>query len=81
MVPRSGVSTISPNHEVETDFDFFHTAVRLRPSILGLEPCLALAKIGTCELMVEEDLDVRHRVQGIENVRVEACPINGKDGL
>ena len=45
------------------------------------EPGLALPEIRSSQLVVEEELDVGHSLQDVEESLIQACPVNSKDGL
>lgn len=80
VVADGRVSAVGTDHEVKVDLDFPRSA---RGGLGGhdLEPGLPMLEVGACQLVAEEELDVRHALQDVEEPFVEASSVNGEDGL
>lgn len=81
VIANGRVCTVCSNHEIKGDFDFSRAAIRNVVSVAGFKPCLVLPKVGSSELVVEEQLDVGHGFQDVEQPRVESSSINSIDSL
>jgi hypothetical protein len=83
VVACGRVGAIGPYHEIETDLDLRGSPEALLAGwpVLDLKPRLTLSEIRSCQLVVEEDFDIRHILEGIQERLVDPCPIDGKDGL
>lgn len=80
VVSYCGMSPVGSDHEVKVDFNLSCPA-GLSTSPLDLEPGLATAEVGTCQLVIEQETDIGHRCQDVEKPLIQPGAINGKDGL
>ncbi len=81
VIPDGRMGAIGPNHEVELDLDLSRAAGCGFFRASNLEPRLAGAEVSACQLVVEEDLDVGHLLQYVEELLVQPGAIYREDGL
>lgn len=81
MVSDGRVSPICPNHEIKIYLNLPRAPVGRRDYVTHFKPRFASAEVGTCQFVVEEQLDVRQRVQYIKKALIQARPVNSEYSL
>lgn len=80
VVAHSRVSAISTNHEVKVNLNLARPAGG-RLGGHDLEPGLALVEVCAGELVAEEEANIGHILEDIEQALVQAGAVNGVDCL
>ena len=75
VVSDGGVGSVGAQHEVEIDLDLFRPTLRRAAGLSNLEPSLALLEVGPRQLVVEEELDIGHGLEDIQQLLVEIGPV------
>jgi hypothetical protein len=82
MVPDCRVGAIGANHEVEVNLDFASPLPLSRARAFShFEPGLVFPQVSARELVVEEEGDVGHPLQNVQQTLVEPAAVDGEDGL
>lgn len=81
VIPDRRVSAVSPNHEVEADFDLLGSASSVAGLVLDFEPCSVGAEISTGQFVVEAEFDVGKGIENVEKTLVKTASVDGIDGL
>lgn len=72
--------SISSDHQVKVDFYLLRSA-RGGFNILNFNPSSASPEVGSCQLMIEEQLYVLKLAEGIEQLAVQLKSVNRINGL
>jgi hypothetical protein len=81
MIANSGMGTVGANHEIKWYINLIRTGALVGVAVLDFEPGSARSKVGTCEFVAEMQLNIRHALQDVQQSLVEACSVNGMNGL
>ena len=76
VISDGGVGSVGAQHEVEFDLDLFRPALRRAVGLAHLKPSLALLEIGPGQLVVEEEFDIGHGREDIQQLLVEISPVS-----
>jgi hypothetical protein len=76
------VGAIRTDHEVKVDLDLSWSLPPTDSSVFPhFEPGFILPKVGSSELVVKKEGNIRHLLQDIEEPLVEAAAVDGQDTL
>ena len=82
MVADRGVGAIGTNHKVEVDLDFAGSVSWVGGALVSVfEPGLVALEIGAGELVVEEEGDVGHLFEHVEEALIQVATVDGEDAL
>lgn len=77
VISNSGVSSISSEHKVKLNLDLF-CAIQRAARLTNFKPGLALLEICAGKLVVEEELDIGHSLENVQQPLVKTTPVNSK---
>ena len=76
VIPHGGVCSVGTHHEIEADLDLSRPIFQRPVGLPNLEPGFAFLELGTRQLVVEEELDIGHGREDIQQLLVEISPVS-----